>query len=350
METQQLKNIILKELPTLIQRDSAFREAILSISRFEFADKAETENRIAQLDHSMEQCNQQHLILTKMISALEKLEQRFDQNIKEDRQRWVENQRLWAENQKLWAETLKRLDGLEQRFDGLEQRFDGLEQRFDGLEQRFDGLEQRFDGLEQRFDGLEQRFEQKIEEDRQKWAENEKRLDSLEQRLDQKIEEDRQKWAENEKQLDNLEQRLEQKIDKVFSKVDQKLGAIGARWGIQSEASFRNALAGILQNFEDVKVIHVDEHDEQGIVFGYPEEVELDIIIKNGVLMIAEMKSSVEKLHIAIFEKKVHFYEQKHRQKASKKIVISPQVDEKAMSFAKQLGINVYTYAQDVDL
>lgn len=201
-------------------------------------------------------------------------------------------------------------------------------------------------------------------EHQQFWVENQKRQDKLEQRLEQKIEEDRQKWAENqqlwaenqqkwkehERQMETNHQQMNAKIDTVFSKVDQKLGAIGARWGIQSEASFRKALAGILKDFEGIEVIHVDEHDDQGTVFGYPEEIELDLIIKNGVLMIAEMKSSVEKFHIALFERKVHFYEQKHNRQANRKIVISPTVNDKAMLLAKQLGIEVYTYVQDVNL
>ncbi|OAD22815.1 protein containing DUF1626 [Candidatus Thiomargarita nelsonii] len=109
----------------------------------------------------------------------------------------------------------------------------------------------------------------------------------MEQLLDLKIAEDREKWKQHELQM---------------SKFDQRLMAIGARWGSQSEDAFRNGLAAILKEIPDIEVIHVDEHDDQGIVFGYPEEIELDIIIKNGLLIIVEMKSATDKSDVYRFE------------------------------------------------
>jgi len=35
-------------------------------------------------------------------------------------------------------------------------------------------------------------------------------------------------------------------------------------------------------------------YDEQGEVFGHPDQIELDIIIKNGLLLICELKSSID--------------------------------------------------------
>ena len=39
---------------------------------------------------------------------------------------------------------------------------------------------------------------------------------------------------------------LSNKIDKTLSDFDKRLMSLGQRWGIQSENSFRNAMAGIL--------------------------------------------------------------------------------------------------------
>ena len=125
---------------------------------------------------------------------------------------------------------------------------------------------------------------------------------------------------------------------------------MGARWGINSEIAFRNALAGILQEFPDVQVLHVNEHDDEGVVHGYPEEVELDLIIQNGVLIIGEIKSSLSRSDISVFARKVHFYEQKHNRTTTRKVVISPMVHDKALSLAQKLGIEVYSFAEDVDL
>ncbi|EDN72747.1 protein containing DUF1626 [Beggiatoa sp. SS] len=119
---------------------------------------------------------------------------------------------------------------------------------------------------------------------------------------------------------------------------------------MQSEGAFRNALRGILKEFPEIQVINVDERDEEGMVFGYPEQVELDLIVKNGVLIIAEIKAHLAKHDIHIFQNKVRFYEQKHGRQATRRIVISPQMDEKAIDYAKQLGIESYSYIEHVGL
>ena len=96
-------------------------------------------------------------------------------------------------------------------------------------------------------------------------------------------------------------------------------------------------------------MINVNEFDDEGFVFGRPDQVELDIIIKNGTLIICELKSSISKSDMYIFERKVRFYEKNHKRQVSKMIVISPMVDERAKPVAEKLGIDVYTSAENVE-
>jgi hypothetical protein len=51
-----------------------------------------------------------------------------------------------------------------------------------------------------------------------------------------------------------------------------------------------------------------------------------------------------------IFHRKVSFYEKRHQQKANRKLVISPMVDNYAKPVAQKLGIEVYSYAEDVNV
>lgn len=129
---------------------------------------------------------------------------------------------------------------------------------------------------------------------------------------------------------------------------ESTIGALGARWGIHSEQSFRKALKGILEETFDVEVINVTEFDDEGDVFGRPDQVELDIIIRNGTLIICEIKSSMSKSDMYIFERKVRFYEKRHQKQATKMIVISPMVDKRAEPVAKKFGIEVYSYANNI--
>jgi hypothetical protein len=87
-----------------------------------------------------------------------------------------------------------------------------------------------------------------------------------------------------------------------------------------------------------------------GVVFGHPDQIELDIIIKNGLLIIVEIKSSMSKPDMCIFERKVRFYEELRNRKASEMIVISPMVALNAIPVAEKLGIRIYSYADEVKL
>jgi hypothetical protein len=229
MDSQQIKQIILRELPGILQRDPEVESFILRLSRRHFADKEETESR-------------------------------FDRLLDELRRDREEQTRRWEENQ--------------------------------------------------------QAIRQNQADIRQNQADIQEMLKSIQ----------------------NLGRRY-----------DSTIGALGARWGLYSEASFRNALKGILEEFFDVQVLNVIEYDEQGEVFGRPDQIELDLIIKDSQLLICEIKSSMSKADMVIFDRKVKFYEKKHQHKASGVLVISPMVDPRAQAVADNLGIQVYSYAEDVD-
>jgi hypothetical protein len=48
------------------------------------------------------------------------------------------------------------------------------------------------------------------------------------------------------------------------------------------------------------------------------------------------------------FAKKIQFYENMHTTKAQRKMVISPMVDDKAKKLAKDFGIEIYSYTDEV--
>ncbi|HOS80564.1 MAG TPA: DUF3782 domain-containing protein, partial [Anaerolineae bacterium] len=161
-----------------------------------------------------------------------------------------------------------------------------------------------------------------------------------------KWEEQNRKWEENTARLD----RILDTIEAQARKHDQGIGALGARWGMQAEQSFRNGLKGILERSFGVEVLNVTEYDDAGEVFGHPDQVELDLIILNGTLILCEIKSSMSKSDMYAFERKVAYYEKHHGRKADRKLVISPMVDPKAQEIAQKLGIEVYSYADSVKL
>ena len=153
------------------------------------------------------------------------------------------------------------------------------------------------------------------------------------------------KWDENQAGL----RRIHEEIMLQALKHDRSIGALGSRWGLQSEKAFRDALAGILEKNFGVEVVNVNEYDDEGVVFGRPDQVELDVIIKNGLLLICELKSSIDKAGMYIFERKARYYEQRHQRTANRLIVISPMIDARARKVAERLGIETYGDSTEVD-
>ena len=199
----------------------------------------------------------------------------------------------------------------------------------------------------------EKKWNKHIEEDAKKW---DKHIEEDGKKWNKHIEEDAKKWGLWQKQWEAQNRRNKDEFDRVHEEImamtkkyDRSIGALGARWGMQSERSFRNALAGILEENFGVEVVNVNEYDDQGVVFGRPDQIELDVIIKNGMLLICELKSSIDKAGMYIFERKARFYETRHNRKADRLIVISPMIDPKAKKVAKLLNIATYSDSLEVE-
>ena len=250
MDSQQVKQVILQELPGILQRDPEVESFILRLSRRHFADKEETESR-------------------------------FDRVLDELRRDREEQTRKWEENQQAIRQNQADI----------------------------------------------QRNQADIRQDRADIQRNQAAI----QRNQADIQE------------------MLKSIQYLGRRYDSTIGALGARWGLHSEASFRNGLKGILEELFDVQVLNVIEYDDAGEVFGRPDQIELDVIIKDGLLIICEIKSSMSRSEMYTFERKVRFYEKQHKRTTDRMLVISPMVDRRAQAVADNLGIRVYSYAEDVD-
>lgn len=187
---------------------------------------------------------------------------------------------------------------------------------------------------ESKFDRVLAELQRDREEQACKWDEQNRKWDEQNRKWD----EQNRKWDE---QLAEI-----RRLDKRF---DSTIGALGSRWGVASEASFRNALAGILTESFGVEVLNLTLYDNEGEVFGRPDQVELDLIIKNGMVIACEIKSSIDKAGMYSFGRKVDFYAKREQRPISRKIVISPMVDRRALPVAEALGIEVYSYADAVE-
>jgi hypothetical protein len=289
MNSKLLKETIKRELPGLLREDPAFRAYILELTRQEYAARAETQDRFYE-------------ILEELRRDREAQARKWD----EQNQKWDEQNQKWDEQNRKWDEQNRKLEGQNRKWDEQNRKWNEQNRKWD--------------------------------EQNRKWDEQNRKWD-----------EQNRKWEVHQAQMREEFQRVHEEIMAQAQKVDRSIGALGSRWGTQSEAAFRNALAGILEKNFDVQVLNVSEYDDEGVVFGRPEQVELDVIIKNGLLLICELKSSIDKAGMYSFERKARFYEKRHARKAERLIVISPMIDPRAQKVAKQLGVETYGDSLDVE-
>ncbi len=188
-------------------------------------------------------------------------------------------------------------------------------------------------------DALRQDFNQRMLEFAQ-------RQDEFAQRLDAQREDFNQRMLEFAQRQDDFDQRLDERTRRLESHI----GALGARWGIMAEESFRNGLTGILDDRFGMRVERFWQMDTTGQVFGRPDQVEIDVVVHDGEHWLMELKSSMSRGDVYLFERKVAFYEESKEVTAQRKIIISPMVERGAEEVARTLGIEVYTSAYDLEV
>jgi hypothetical protein len=289
MNVEALKETIRQELPGLLRDDPVLRAYILELSRQEYAGKVETQDRFYELLGEL----------------------RRDRE--EQTRKWDEQTRKWNEETRKWDEQSRKWDEQSRKWDEQTRKWD---------EQVLDREEQN----------------RKWDEQNRKWDEQNRKWD-----------EQARQWEIHQTDLRKEFKQIHEEIMAQARRHESSIGALGARWGLQSEKAFRDGLAAILEKTFDVRVLRVNEYDHEGEVFGRPDQVELDVIVRNGMLIICELKSSVDKAGMYIFERKARFYEKHHQRQANRLMVISPMIDGRAKQVAEKLGIETYGYSTDVE-
>ena len=137
--------------------------------------------------------------------------------------------------------------------------------------------------------------------------------------------------------------RLREDMNKGFEAVNRQISALGARWGLMSEEAFREGLRGILEKEFGVKVEKWRTYDEEGLVYGYSSEIEVDLVVKDGKTLLIEISSHVRPSDVTSFVKKAELYERKTGKRPDRLIMVTPYVEEKAIEAAMRRGVEVYT-------
>jgi hypothetical protein len=185
--------------------------------------------------------------------------------------------------------------------------------RFEAMDRRFEEL--RAD-MNARFEAMDRRFEELR-------ADMNARFEAMDRRFEHVF-----------KRFDKSDDR----IDAAFRRVD----ALGARWGLHSEASFRDGLRRVIGRRFGVEVQRWEHQDAEGVVFGHPARVELDIVVRDGETVLVEIKSHAGRAAVAEFRRTADLYDKIHGTR-SRRLLVAPAVDQRALELAAKLDIEIST-------
>jgi len=263
------------------------------------------------------------------------------------------------------GEILKRLDRNEQELvrlrEDMAKMFEKHEQRFARIEEEIVRIWQEIERLrEDMIKGFE-RHDLELARLREDMVKGFERHDREIQRLTEemnRLREDMMKGFErHDRELERLREdmvkgferhdmeiaRLREDMMKGFDAMNRRISALGARWGLESEEAFREGLRGILEKELGLKVERWTAFDETGSVFGHPSQVEVDVAVSNGRVMLIEVSSHVKQADVAALVKKAELYERTTGRRPDRLIVVTPFAEERAMEAALKLGVEIYT-------
>jgi archaellum component FlaC len=271
-ELQQVKDLVLRELPKVLQQDPGFVVFIEGL----LSEKFPRRDEFARLLDEMEASRRENR------ERFDQVDQRLD--------------RVEGEVKTLSGETGKRFDQVDQRFEQVDQRFEQVGQRFEQVDQRFDQVDRRFEQVDQRFDQVDQRFEQVD----QRFGQVDQRFGQVDQRLggiDGRLGAIDQRFERLENKLDQSVAELRDEIRGLKDWMELNVGGFQTKAGRRLEdvvaGAFRYGLRRSDIQPEQVK-LRQKIVDTEGVVFRPGKTREVDLIALGEEILVFEVKATAD--------------------------------------------------------
>ena len=127
-----------------------------------------------------------------------------------------------------------------------------------------------------------------------------------------------------------------------FRDLNSRFGVVGSRWGDQAEGAFRRGLLEMVSRV-GYTVEHYQGQDPEGFINYTPRSFDLDVLVHNGQLVVAEIKSNASGADVTEFYRSVLLFESQTGRRASQRILVAVTIQAAALERAKDLGIIVAT-------
>jgi hypothetical protein len=138
--------------------------------------------------------------------------------------------------------------------------------------------------------------------------------------------------------------KVEESLREDMRRLWLALNALGARWGVFSEDAFRSGVRELLRD-AGYAVERWIYYDDRGYVYGYPSEVELDVIIRDGRTLAVEITSALKRGDLQQIRRKVEFFSTVTGRRVDAVYVITPFIHDRnpdaVVAVASSMGITV---------
>ncbi len=146
--------------------------------------------------------------------------------------------------------------------------------------------------------------------------------------------------------ISSLEER-QMRLEEEMKDTRRILTTIAYRFGIISESSFREGMKYVVEEvLGTAKVSRLTMKDEEGLVYGHPSEVEVDVLVRDDQHIIIEVKSRVSKGDVAELYRIGLLYRKRHGIKP-RLLIIGAFIDKIAKKLARELGVEIRPIVED---
>ncbi len=137
---------------------------------------------------------------------------------------------------------------------------------------------------------------------------------------------------------------VERSLREDLRRIELALNALGARWGVFSEDAFRSGVRELLRD-AGYAVDRWVYYDDRGYVYGYPSEVELDVVVRDGRTFAVEITSALRRGDLQQIKRKVELFSAVTGRQVDAVYVITPFIHDRnpdaVIAVANAMGITV---------
>ena len=186
---------------------------------------------------------------------------------------------------------------------------------------------------QERLARAQERTEEKVQnltEAQERTEEKVQKLTEAQERTEEKL----QKLTEAQERTEEKLQNLDDRVTEGFKSLSDQIAALGGRWGIYNEGTFRATICGLFENVEGVRV-------EKGHYGGR----EVDMVIRNGEHILLEITSRMHRKDIEKLYSSADDYLDKVGVEPKLMVAtsyISPRLMQKIMGLERPIDIFSY--------